>query len=96
MSRKVWSELIHWPANYKDRGRQFATDVPLYSFFGYVDPTYNPTVLPFDQSKGDPDTVEWPWPKLLRFTISLVDAADPSVEQTFQFVVDLPAANRRQ
>ncbi len=96
VSRQVWSEMIHWPTNYKDQGPSFATDVPLYSFFGYVDPTYNPAIAPYDQTMGDPNTVEWPWPKLLRFTISLVDPADPSVEQTFQFVVDLPAANKRQ
>lgn len=41
-------------------------------------------------SLEDPDTIEWPWPKLLRVSITLADAGDPSIEQTFQFVFRLP------
>ncbi len=41
-------------------------------------------------SLNDPDTIEWPWPKLLRVTITLADTRDPSIEQTFQFVFRLP------
>ena len=94
----VQSALIHWPISYKDRFANYRqVNAPLYSFFGYLDPTYQPPPInPVTHAQTGPDTVEWPWPKLLRFTISLTDPVDPNVEQTFQFVVDLPAANRRQ
>ncbi len=71
----VPSELIHGEA-YGDNGLPPAT---LYSYFGYLDPTY--------QGAG---TRDWPWPKLLRITMSLTDPADPTTERTFQFVVELP------
>lgn len=62
--------------------------VPLYSMFGYVDPTFDP------QSRGggaeQPDTIPWAWPRLIRVTMSLVDPADPTVEETFQFVFEVP------
>ncbi len=32
----------------------------------------------------------WPWPKMIRVTITVADSMDPSIEQTFQFVFDLP------
>ena len=48
--------------------------------FGYFDP-------------GDPadptDDQAWPWPTMLRITMSFADPTDPSVETTTQFVVDL-------
>ncbi len=37
-----------------------------------------------------PETIPWKWPKLLRITMSLVDAQDPTIEQTFQFIFSLP------
>jgi hypothetical protein len=40
----------------------------------------------------DPDTIPWPWPKLIRVTIGLVDANDPKVERTFQFIFRVPGA----
>ena len=90
-SRTLPADLVHWPTNYRDKVAQYKMEhAPLYSFFGYLDPVY------VAGAPGSPDIIEWPWPKLLRFTISLTDPTDPSVEQTFQFVVDLPAANRRQ
>lgn len=73
-----------WPrlANPRNAG------VPLYSMFGYVDPTFDP------QSRGggaeQPDTIPWAWPRLIRVTMSLVDPADPTVEETFQFVFEVP------
>ncbi len=35
------------------------------------------------------ETVEWPWPKLVRITMTLADPEDPTFEQTYQFVFDL-------
>lgn len=60
---------------------------PLYTTFGYVDPTYSPPAA------DSPDTIAVPWPKLVRITYSLADPSDPLVEQTFQFVVELPASS---
>ncbi|MBX3363808.1 MAG: type II secretion system protein [Phycisphaeraceae bacterium] len=53
---------------------------PVLAYFGYDDPTYRP------QSAGDRTALAWPWPELIRVTITLVDPIDPSVEQTYQFV----------
>lgn len=38
----------------------------------------------------EPSTIPWPWPKLVRITMSLVDPSDPLREQTFQFVLEVP------
>jgi prepilin-type N-terminal cleavage/methylation domain-containing protein len=54
--------------------------------FGYIDPTYQPS------GYTDPETVPWPWPKLIRVTMSLADPVDPSIEQTFQFIFETPDA----
>lgn len=56
---------------------------PVLCYFGYEDPTYQP------QNSGDLPSLAWPWPKLIRVTITLVDATDPSVEQTYQFVFEV-------
>lgn len=96
--RNVRSTLIHWPTtvgSQDERGQPStlpAPGVPLYSFFGYIDPTYQ---RPFNTTTnepfaGAPETIDWPWPKLLRFTITIVDPVDPTIEQTFQFVVEVP------
>lgn len=80
-------------------GRQL--DLPLTTYFGYVDATANPAPLGTDTNNdgdftNDPDdpqtgTVpQWPWPKMIRVTMRLADARDPSIEETFQFVFDLP------
>ncbi|MEO1717569.1 MAG: type II secretion system protein [Planctomycetota bacterium] len=33
---------------------------------------------------------EWPWPRLIRITMSFADPVDQTIEDTFQFVVELP------
>ena len=48
--------------------------------FGYVDPTSTP----------DDTVVPWAWPRLVRVTMTIADDIDPTVEQTFQFVFELP------
>jgi hypothetical protein len=88
------ARLIHWPTSAVDPNVDQNLDTPLYSFFGYLDPTFTPRVI--NGVQVDPDTLEWPWPKLLRFTIGLTDPADPTFEQTYQFIVEVPAASRRQ
>lgn len=76
-----------------------------YAFFGLVDPYYFPlTTLPlvkdknangqFDWADGDilqePESLPWARPTMVRITFTLADPTDPSIEQTFQFVFDLP------
>lgn len=56
--------------------------------FGYVDPTWPGSG---SLSSGEPQTLAWPWPKLIRVTMTLADPTDPSVEETFQFVFEVPA-----
>ena len=63
------------------------------SYFGYHDPTFDPDDPNRNGNTSDAALAEsnpWPWPKLLRVTISLADPNDPSIEETFQFVIDLP------
>lgn len=64
---------------------QFALAESLTAHFGYTDPTYSPT-----NSDVDPTTVPWPWPTLIRVTMTLADPVDPTIEQTFQFVFETP------
>lgn len=91
----VPGRMIHWPVSQVDVGAEPLPDeIPFYSFFGYIDPTFTPAKV--NGVQVDPDTIDWPWPKLLRFTIGLTDPADPTYEQTYQFIVEVPAANRRQ
>ncbi|GIK17938.1 MAG: hypothetical protein AMXMBFR77_07180 [Phycisphaerales bacterium] len=58
--------------------------VQRYAHFGYFDPTWNPGAA------NEPPTLPWAWPKLIRITLSLADAQDPSVEQSYQFVFEVP------
>jgi type II secretory pathway pseudopilin PulG len=66
----------------------------LTSYFGYVDPTFAPpdrngngTV---DANEPMPPTLPWPWPRLIRVTITLSDPQEPTVENTFQFIFRTP------
>lgn len=61
---------------------------PLVAHFGFTDPTYvnaNEQQLP---------TLAWPWPKMVRFTITLTDPSDATIERSFQFVFQTPEAGR--
>jgi len=42
-----------------------------------------------DQSGND-----WPWPEFIRVTISLADPTDPTIEETFQMVFEIPDASQ--
>jgi type II secretory pathway pseudopilin PulG len=71
------------------------------NYFGWQDPTFdpeNPTTgsgsrngLLDQPNESASPTIDWPWPKMIRITLSLADPRDPSIEQTFQFVFDVPA-----
>lgn len=56
--------------------------------FGYTDPTWPGVDTP---ATGDPRTLPWVWPKLIRVTMTLVDPVDPTITESFQFVLDVPA-----
>ncbi|MGH7243379.1 MAG: PulJ/GspJ family protein [Phycisphaerales bacterium] len=70
--------VVKWSLNGFDQSS-------LVSYFGYFDPTYKPTDL-----TTQPPSMPWAWPKMIRVTFTLADASDPSIEQTFQYVFDLP------
>jgi hypothetical protein len=87
----------------------FTPNQPISSYFAWTDPTFDPEapsriggtspgsnngVLDQGTESASP-TLEWPWPKMIRITMSLADPRDPSVEQTFQFVFDVPAGRGR-
>ena len=91
----VQSDLIHYPIGaWNTVNRPWPEGQALYSFFGLVNPTYPPSVTINGNTGIDPfaspATLPWAWPKLIRVTISLVDPADPSGEQTYQFIFDVP------
>jgi hypothetical protein len=56
-----------------------------YYYFGHVDPTYSPPA----NDAAAPPSVPWPWPRLIRITMSIVDPSDPLREQTYQFVFEV-------
>lgn len=81
--RQVDPRLVHFPPEPAGLNPGQA----LYSCFGYLDPTY-----PANLAHPNPAAIPWAWPKLLRITISLVDPTEPLVEQTFQFIIEVPDA----
>jgi len=80
---------------------------PLSHYFGYADPRAVPLDLNndgiidgydmnddgvADDLDGDGrSTDEWPWPKLIRITLSFADPIDQTTEETFQFVIEVPS-----
>lgn len=66
---------------------------PVTSYFGYIDPTFNPDRDGDGVVQGPTDAtgpLEWVWPRLIRVTVGLADPNDPTVEQRFQFVFEIP------
>lgn len=90
-----WGGSANWTYN---------AGVSSYAFFGLNDPYYIPdlTLLVkdvngnqrYDWADGDvlqePESLAWARPTMIRITFTLCDPTDPSIEQTFQFVFDLP------
>ncbi|MEO0716958.1 MAG: hypothetical protein AAFY58_08210 [Planctomycetota bacterium] len=56
---------------------------PATATFGFIDPTFN-------SATADDLVMPWPWPKLIRVTVTIADEIDPTIEQTFQFVLEAP------
>ena len=61
-------------------------DDEMYYFFGYSD--HGRDVLSSDDDRP------WPWPALIRITVSFVDPAQPDAESTYQMVFRVPVAER--
>jgi len=58
-----------------------ADNVPEIACFGYFDPN----------GATDPSGFKpWLWPRFLRVTMSIADAADPTIEETYQVVLEVP------
>lgn len=73
--------------------------VPVDDFVNPTDPTQVILNRGFDiNGDGFRDDLDgdgvydesWPWPRLIRITMSFADPVDQTVEDTFQFVVELP------
>lgn len=73
--------LIHGVLKWRPNGFDQSS---LISYFGYFDPTFK------REDPLQPPSIPWAWPKMVRVTLTLADASDPSIEQTFQYVFDLP------
>ena len=56
--------------------------------FGYTYMALPQGVAP--GSAATPQALEWPWPKLIRVTMSIADPGDPSIETTVEVVFEVP------
>jgi len=83
----------------KDYGRQLDRNgsgtIDVFPDVAGTDPTDPYGVRPDAGNEvlgGEPAaaSIPWAWPKMVRVTITLSDAAEPSVENTFQFVFSVP------
>ncbi|MBS0192232.1 MAG: type II secretion system protein [Phycisphaerales bacterium] len=83
---QVRDALVHGVRKRKDSGGDHSS---LVSYFGYYDPSFIPT-----PNTNDPPVMPWTWPKMIRVSVTLADANDPSIEQTFQYVFPLPEGPR--
>jgi len=63
---------------------------PMYSFFGPSDPFWNPSAIPGTTADDWPAEIPMPWPSMVRITMTLADPQDDTIEQTFQFIFELP------
>lgn len=96
---RVPHDLIQYTPAGMDR------DTTLYSCFGYVDPfwPYHNAAGALATSAQDRatlmalygQTIPWAWPKLIRITMTLADPNDPNIEQTYQFVFEVPERQGR-
>lgn len=68
-------------------------EVSLTTYFGYVDPIFNADANgdgELDPGESSVGILRWPWPRLIRVTITLSDPIDPTIETSFQFVFNTP------
>jgi hypothetical protein len=74
-------------ANFEPATAAAITNAQATAHFGYIDPTWPGAGTP---SATEPRTLPWAWPKLIRVTMTLSDPVDAAIEETFQFVFDVP------
>lgn len=63
------------------------------SYFGYTLPFFDADDPDGDGNLADAaavDTLDWPWPELVRVTVTLTDPGDETIERTFQYVFPTP------
>lgn len=71
---------------------------PTVSYFGYTLPFFDPDDPDGDANLADAaaeETLEWPWPELVRVTVTLTDPGDETIERTFQYVFPTPGNTAR-
>jgi hypothetical protein len=76
---------------------------PTVSYFGYTLPFFDPdnpdgsTPVPgqVEPDAAAEETLEWPWPELVRVTVTLTDPGDETIERTFQYVFPTPGNTAR-
>ncbi|MGH7131625.1 MAG: hypothetical protein ACREJO_06745 [Phycisphaerales bacterium] len=83
---------------YNAQGQQTGTR-PAVDYGRLRQPDRTNTAMPnpgavYDPSYGDvlmdPGSIPWPWPALIRVTVTLADPNDPKLERTFQFIFKTP------
>lgn len=63
------------------------------SYFGYTLPFFDADDPDGDGNLADAavdETLDWPWPELVRVTVTLTDPGDETIERTFQYVFPTP------
>lgn len=64
------------------------------SYFGFVDPTFDPDLDGTPGLDGPTDARDrvqpWPWPTLVRVRVTIADPVEPQFEGTFEFVFEVP------
>ncbi len=63
------------------------------SYFGYTLPFFDADDPDGDGNLADAaavNTLDWPWPELVRVTVTLTDPGDETIERTFQYVFPTP------
>lgn len=96
----VLPEVVH---GVRVSGLGGSGSLPTVSYFGYTLPFFDPenpdgsTVTPgiVEPDAAAEETLEWPWPELVRVTVTLADPGDETIERTFQYVFPTPGNSAR-
>lgn len=90
-SYPVLPEVVHGVRTTTLGGSGAASAV--VSYFGYTLPFFDADDPDGDGNLADAaveETLEWPWPELVRVTVTLNDPGDETIERTFQYVFPTP------
>jgi prepilin-type N-terminal cleavage/methylation domain-containing protein len=82
-------DYLRWSSS----SRNFAAAADGIKDYGHqVDLNNNGVIDTSEVRAGEPAAVAipWAWPKMIRVTITLSDAQDPSIENSFQFIFSVP------